>query len=634
MNFSRLIIIRIATVFGLIFSVAGFLHAQQSSPDVHTFTAKNGKTMTARVLGVSGGKVSIVRLSDGKNFQLPANSLSTPDVAFLKAWLKRRELMGHPAGWKTLRVELPEYVDTVEALGIPSAFRRVGLHTWEAELPDNAWILVRLWRRSGDWYAPEFLLPYDGQAEWRFTYLKSKLYRASGAAKSRPVVVGIAIDDDGGKEQLKTLKEAIPESGVCIFAGFLDDADFDLLGSKTVFSFVVRKIPRLSVAGSKIRAIRVIRDLVSYDGLSSLKELECLDITQTGDFPLGDVSALKSLTTLVADGNVTLGPAIGDSAWPSLRYLSLQRADIEDADKFGDFVAGLPELESLALPDENEMNVKGLVNCPKLSVLRLGDECYDPQVAGLKGLKQLRTVWLSETYNASELVALAEEGLFAKVTSLKTHVELPFSKLPLLSHLNLTGDQDDLDMGVIASIPDLRHLEVAKLSEDDLQALQTRAADLKKLSSLSIRFPRITGLTPLAKLPALRYLRVYEQFGSSEQDLKEVDVSGFPALQGLTLIQLQNLAGLKVAGGASSLQAISIRQCGELKSVSATGLVGSLAELVIANCESLATLPEVLNASSLKILHLADSPQLKKGAAVESPKKWQRLYLMKAGAFQ
>ncbi len=628
--------IRFATLCVVMLLVCGCvtqLQAQESSPDVRTFTAKNGKTLTARVLGVSGGKVKISRMSDGKVFELPANGLSPADVEFLKVWLKRRELTQHPAGWQKLRVHLPEFVDEVEAPGIPAAFRRVGLHTWEAELPKDAWVLIRLWRRSGEWYAPEFLLPFDGKTDWHFTYQKGKLFRGGGGS-ARPVLVGIDIGDEGGKEQIKALKEEIPDSGVCIFSGFLDDADFALLGSKLVFSFVVRKTPRLSVAGSKIRAIRVIRDLVSYDGLSGLKELEYLDITQTGDFPLGGVSQLKSLTTLIADGNVTFASAIGDSSWPSLRHLSLRRVDIEDAEKFGDFLAGLPELESLVLPDESELNVKGLNQCPKLTSLSLGDECYDPQVNGLKDLKQLRTVLLSETYNSSEIIAQADAGLFEKVTTLKTHVDLPFEKLPLLTSLHLTGDQDSMDMSTIAKIEGLQDLHVKMMSDDDVLALQSRAADLKELVSLSVNFPRFSNLAPLAKLPALKYLTVKDQFGTSEEDIKLVDVSGFSSLQGLKLVQLQSLEKVKIAGGQSPFAAVNARKCGALTSVTADDTAQNLAEVCIANCEMLTSLKGILNPASLTTLHLADSPQIKKEADVKLPTKWQRLFLIKAGGFK
>lgn len=626
----------LGTVGSLLLGIPDTLAQQstESAPDVRTFTAKNGKTLTARVLDVGGGSVKISRLSDGKTFELPANSLIPQDIEFLKAWLKRRELTGHPAGWKKLRVHLPEYIDEVEAPGIPAAFRRVGLHTWEAELPENAWILVRLWRRSGEWYAPEFLLPFDGQSDWHFTYRESKLYRSSGGESARPLLVGFDIGDEGGKEQIKALKEEIPDSGVCIFAGFLDDADFALLGSKPVFSFVVRKIPRISVGGSKIRAIRVIRDLVSFDGLSSLKDLEYLDITMTGDFPLGGVSQLKNLSTLVADGDVSLGPAMGDSAWPALRRLSLERADIEDAAKFSDFLAALPELESLALPDENELNVKGLGQCPKLSVLKLGDECYDPQVAGLQGLKQLRTVFLSKTYNRSEIVAQAEAGLFEKVMTLKTHVEIPFQKTPLLTNLHLTGDQDDMNLSVLAGVPELENLHVEMLAEDDVRTLQEIAESLKNLTTLNLRFPRCADITPLAKLPSLKYLTVEEQFGTSEQDLTAVDTSGFPSLQGLNLIQLQNLETVKLAGGQGSPSAVAVRSCGALKTVTADEPPQNLAELCFANCELLATLNGLLNPASLSILHLADCPQLKKPSEPQLPTKWQRLFLNQAGEFK
>ncbi len=624
-------------IIGLLFfdgPVAMGQQAQGSSPDVRTFTAKNGKTLRARVLDVDGGKVRISRASDGKVFELPASSLIPQDIEFLKAWLKRREVTRHPAGWKKLRVHLPEFVDEVEAPGIPAAFRRVGLHTWEAELPEKAWVLIRLWRRSGEWYAPEFLLPFDGQSDWHFTYRESKLYRSSGAGTARPLLVGFDIADEGGKEQIKALKEEIPDSGVCIFAGFLDDADFALLGTKPVFSFVVRKTPRLSVGGSKIRAIRVIRDLVSFDGLGSLKDLEYLDITLTGEFPLGDVSQLKNLTTLVADGNVSLAAAMGDSAWPALRRLSLERADIEDAANFSDFLAALPELESLALPDENELNVRGLGQCPKLSVLRLGDECYDPQVAGLGGLKQLRTVFLSKTYNRSEIVAQAETGLFEKVLTLKTHVEMPFQKLPLLTSLYLTGDQDDMDLSVLAGIPELANLHVKMLAEEDVRALQENATDLKKLATLTLRFPRCQDITPLARLPSLKYLSVAEQFGTSEQDLATVDASGFPTLRGLHLAHLQNLETVKLAGGQSSPAAVAARSCGALESITTGQTPQNLSELSLANCQQLTSLDGLLNPASLNILHLADCPQLKKPPEQQLPEKWQRLFLDKAGEFK
>lgn len=608
--------------------------AQESSPDVRTFTAKNGKTLTARVLDVGGGIVKISRVSDGKSFELPANSLVPQDIEFLKTWLKRRELTEHPAGWKKLRVHLPEFVDEVEAPGIPAAFRRVGLHTWEAELPENAWVLVRLWRRSGEWHAPEFLLPFDGQSDWYFNYRDSKLYRSSGGVSARPVLVGFDIADEGGKEQIKALKEEIPDSGVCIFSGFLDDADFATLGSKPVFSFVVRKIPRLSIGGPKIRAIRVIRDLVSFDGLSNLKELEYLDITMTGDFPLGGVSQLQNLTTLVADGDVSLGQATGGSSWPALRRLSLERADIEDAAKLSDFLAGLPELESLALPDGNELNVKGMGQCPKLSALKLGDECYDPQVAGLQSLKQLRTVFLSKTYNRSEIVAQTDAGLFEKVMTLKTHLEIPFQKVPLLTSLYLTGDQDDMSLSALAGIPGLANLHVEMLAGNDALALREIAASLKNLTALNLRFPRCPDITPLAKLPSLKYLAVEEQFGTSEQDLTAIDTSGFPSLQGLNLVQLQNLETVKLAGGQNPIGAVAARSCGALKTVTADEPPRNLAEVCLANCELLASLTGLLNPASLNILHLGNCPQLKKSPDVQLPEKWQRLFLSEAGEFK
>jgi len=213
-------------------------------------------------------------------------------------------------------------------------------------------------------------------------------------------------------------------------------------------------------------------------------------------------------------------------------------------------------------------------------------------------------------------------------------VEMPFSKMPLLTSLHLTGDQDDMDLSVLGGIAGLDNLHVEMMSEDDVNSLQGSAAELKMLVALTIHFPRCSDITPLAKLPALKYLKVYDQFGSSEQDVKTVDVSGFPALQGLNLVQLQNLEAINIAGGQSAALAVNVRKCGALTAITASEATQNLAEVCIADCEMLTSLKGILNPASLTTLHLADSPLIKKDSGVQLPDKLQRLFLIKAGEFK
>ncbi|MCB1089387.1 MAG: hypothetical protein KDM63_20280, partial [Verrucomicrobiae bacterium] len=119
--------------------------AAQAPGDLHTFTSADGKTLEAEILDFRDAKVVIRRLTDGQTFELPANRLSPSDVDFMRGWLKAREDAAHPAGWKRLRIHLPSFADSASATAIPEAFQRKDLTTWEAELPEGAWVTVTLW---------------------------------------------------------------------------------------------------------------------------------------------------------------------------------------------------------------------------------------------------------------------------------------------------------------------------------------------------------------------------------------------------------------------------------------------------------------------------------------------------------
>ena len=285
--------------FVLTGGMAGTARGQVSPGDRHTFTGPNGQTLEAEVLDLREGQVMIRRLSDGQSFALAANRLAPQDVEFMRAWLAAREASKHPLGWKRVRIHLPEAADGVEAPGIPSAFRRIGGHRWEAELPEGAWILVKLWREGGGDFAPQFLLPYDGEREWYLTFEENRLHLAiEPAGPVRQVGVAVSAADD--EAALRSMKSEFPAEGIALHAGFFDAADVTALRGAKLTSLVVGKLPDYAVAREgKVRALRITETIADAAGLEGCDALEFFQVPASGEFPMTALGELENLRTVV-----------------------------------------------------------------------------------------------------------------------------------------------------------------------------------------------------------------------------------------------------------------------------------------------------------------------------------------------
>ncbi len=67
-------------------SITSLSHAQQPSAAPHTFTATDGRKLTATIVGKTDTVVTIRRAEDGQEFVLPLDRISAADQAFVKAW--------------------------------------------------------------------------------------------------------------------------------------------------------------------------------------------------------------------------------------------------------------------------------------------------------------------------------------------------------------------------------------------------------------------------------------------------------------------------------------------------------------------------------------------------------------------
>lgn len=577
--------------------------------DRHVFTGSGGATLEAEVLDFRDGMVVIRRLSDGQVFELAANRLAPQDVDFMRAWLAARESMAHPAGWKRIRVQVPEFADQVEAPGIPAAFRRVDRHLWEAELPEGAWVLVKLWREGGRDFAPQFLLPYQGEREWRLHYEDSRLYRwIDGGAEQ--LLAGITVGAEDGETELRAMKSEIPPGGVALYSGFLDARDFAALRGAAILSLVVTKLPDFSVArDGKARAVRVTEAMGEMTGLSGYDELEHLEAPHSGSYPMAECARLKRLRTLVTDGQVALGSVTREDSFPALRHLSLAGSDIEDGERLEAFLSLVPKLQSLALPDFHELELAGLAKCQDLTALELGDECLDPRAEGLGALPSLSIALLNASYGADEIADLAEQGRFDRVRVIRSAHPIDPDRVPALRRLVWHGGEDSPPLAGFAPLTSLPELELRGASDADLAALGEIAPNLAGLRSLALRFPVAEDLAPLSALPALEFLAVSDQLVTFDEKLTALNLSGFNALRGLELERLQNLQEIDFGGeaGTVSLEALVVRSCDDLAAVRAAEAPG-LEELVVANARRLRALGGLLQGEGPKVRRFSGTP--------------------------
>jgi len=543
---------------------AGTLCLIANAGDVHTFSGPNGSTLEAEVLDFVDGKVVIRRVSDQQQFELPANRLAPADVEYMKAWLKEREESAHPLGWNTVSVHVPMFADVVDAPGIPAAFRRVDLRTWEAELPVGAWISVSIYRQDEEKFSPVFLLPYDGGREWFLGYENKRLSRAT-EPKGRADLVGLFVGSKDDEAVLKAVKSELTEQGIALTSEFLSPEDFSALGGKAI-SAVVGEIDSFEVASDAgLRALRMDEVMRESAGLSGWDELELLDVRCSGSWPLAECSSLDALTTLIVDGDVALSSATREGAFPALKHLSLVKAGIDDVDSFRDFTAQLSELNSLTLPDDYALHLGGLASCPNVTALDLGSECGDPDAEALATMKNLTTLMMKRNYRPAELEPLITQGHFAALRTLRDYQALPFSNFPLLRELQVKGNEDEgVDLGSL-NLPDtVTHLRVRNPNLDDMKALGGLGAQFD-VQSLTLIYPSIADLEQLAALTSLMWLTIEDQLSTLEQKMETLDTSALAALRGLSLLRMQNLTTLKPAG--STLEGLSVRSCSELRQI-------------------------------------------------------------------
>ena len=149
-------------LFALSLCITCLSHAQQPAAEPHTFTATDGRRLTATIVGKTDTSVTIRRAEDGQEFALPLDRISAADQAFVKAWGEK------PAAAATPPVSPPsdaakQALDDARKFAASGEYAKaLERHEWFHENSRGAPGMsgVRLsfalsdWKRLGDKYPP------------------------------------------------------------------------------------------------------------------------------------------------------------------------------------------------------------------------------------------------------------------------------------------------------------------------------------------------------------------------------------------------------------------------------------------------------------------------------------------------
>ena len=152
-------------------------------------------------------------------------------------------------------------------------------------------------------------------------------------------------------------------------------------------------------------------EISKLDMLSSLNELECLEVTQSEVAEAGDIVKLQSLTELILDDTVLAGnkeqlELIFENC-PNIKKLTLVYGKRSEGLSNLDFLKKAGKLEELTLIGQPAMDYSAISECYQLKSLGLL-ECNISDFSILNGLENLESLNLTATNipEAKDLLSL------------------------------------------------------------------------------------------------------------------------------------------------------------------------------------------------------------------------------------
>lgn len=579
------------------------------------FTNKDGKTIEAELISVSGTVAEIRRAGDDQRFQFEIANLSLEDQAWIAEWSR-----GRSGEWMTLRVSLPNPSDIVDVIGLNHSLtaERVGGSEFDLFLPVGAWVEIRLMPRGIDGVFQEHLVQYDGAGRWDVTGEGRSLLlgRDGGPAE----IVGLKLpgpSPDGTAKVAEELAAFVASFDETRFADSLSlhlPLGFDP-GIFPGFSTPVAAVTsgaELDQAALKQLGIWSVRALSIPLGEGSIAAIE----------DIGSLEALRTYNTGFRRMNDVLVPKfeIPEFDLPRLRDLSLGL--IPFSRKLNRSLArskGLRLIEQTAPPSgSTDPGLKinpgqewsGIGGFTGLESLHVSNEVRlnAAEVASLQRLKSLE-IGANFLPNDQGFAKLAEHrGL------LQLAVNSPQFDEKLLDLWTANGGLKDLVLlecfrsGGLAQMPKLERLSIHKFARDGMPVPPDAFAGLAALKFLSLTNPGRNELLALASVPFPEKMEAIVLTGGSAENLAALGL--FTALRRIGITDWETGPETLNFGSFPALEYLLLKSLPNLREIHDVSALPSLLSFRVHTCPALSGFGTPIENTTLRDLHFFECGNL------------------------
>ncbi|MGD9418606.1 MAG: hypothetical protein Q7R22_006670 [Verrucomicrobiota bacterium JB025] len=569
--------------------------------DARTWTDTTGREVEGEWVSSDARSITL-RLATGKTVTFPLARLAVGDREHAASLAAANR---HPAGWMSLRIHVEHIEEVPRAVGMPGAFHRVDSHTWEADLPPGAWVCVE--SAAGGFGGTSHLLEWKGAAEWILETEGPFLYRRRGA-DSKQELVGVSVGGVGGSHSLdssqrKEFASLLGKLGPVESVGGLMLAQVepvaDLLRNLDPVAVTVQVHHQndfSALAGlGRLKAVHFnVGQIKSFDSLSVLAGIECLDTGRAFTSTLGDAGPLAQFRRLrfletSIRGEVDVAPL---SRLPSLEALELRCHEPQSVDA----LTSLKGLHSLGGFSTSAGVVRRLPGMVRLGcrIVEKGDDGVPLKMPKVASLRFASVEQISAWRDAGGLEFLREvEHLSGDLGTLEGMDALRHLGLSGFGGKELTGDGGASRLLTLRLQGHPRFIKALLDSQERLQGLElgswTGPASLQQLPAV----PTLQYLS-ISQIPELSSLRGIEAFGG----LSYLEVEKMEALE--------DAAGLSALGGLKGLRLEALPMLGEL---SFSGLT-VMTDARLSGLAKVDAIQQVSAAAALRRININSCPAL------------------------
>ena len=607
--------------------IAVFLFFIQSSmAEVRTLTNTRGVGIEAEVLKVSGGKVTIKRVSDGRTFEIPVNSLIPADQAWLKSFAAKPVTAKPGAKWLPLTVEFPlpeKYGRAPRVVGVGHSLTavRTGASSYDLLLPAGAWVRLETSAFDGSSARPDHLVKFNGERNWaaRINNGLLLLSRDSGAEE----VAGISIPDDdvdfqAAIDQTRRYKPGISFSmdiGSGVDLAKLPDFGFPQTAAVVNLSSTSRTVLNLEhLIDKNIKALEISLYKQHLPELNKIKALEALNLrlnTLRDDTdpppPLASLPQVKDLTLYGFPNDFTMHNTL-------LAQKQLRCLEISPKERGAVLFQGINGLKTLESLDVSSIQFEGSEFCAltNLRALTLSSDLFNENDAGLselseiKGLQHLERPFLPGDHLEKWAKSGALSGLerleggggfspryspglkyvdYGSSSSSSTTPYREYARLAELVFFDAYGLEVD-EWRTVATFKNRARMKAMDLSFNDLHFSFSTSDD--RISEASLK--------KLASFENLRYLKM------RSGKFKTMDFSLIPSLEHAAVDDDNALAEIRGLDEHKSLRSIIVDSCEFLKAISGSRDNHKLQFVELDDCPALTDVSGLNQAKNLMIV--------------------------------